>query len=515
MFLTQLQLLSLLLINKMKRLPTFLTIMLFVSLFSFNDKVLANDYDDIIESALLYRGDVTSAVGTTEGDWTAFAYGRYYNSEMPGYCNALSQDVKERYKSENKLSAAKSTEWHRIILSLLANGKNPFSFTEENINLMADGTYNRGYTISLGRQGINGWIWSLIALDSVNTEIPYNAFYSRDDIIIEIIKQQTSDGGFALSGTVGDIDITANVITALAPYYGNSALYTYELNKTGVSVTKSVKNIIDEALIFLSNSQLATGGYSSFGTENCESSAQIITALCTMGIDIYSDNRFIKNGKTVVDAVLSYRNPDGGFSHISGGVSSIQATDQASIALIAIDRLYSGETPVYDFSNLDFSNGNPNDDDENISDNQNNTSSTLPNENNTNKPLHTITSVIEQYEPIFDNNSDNNENNYYSEINTNQINNNITTTFVSSNIVINSNVTESSMKSDISDKKSISKNNTTTVTYTTSVTESNSGQENKTKSKLPLFIIIPTAVSAVCGAGLIVYQNFMIRKEIK
>ncbi len=514
MFLTQLQLLSLLLVNKMKKLPTFLTIMLIVSLFSFSDKALADDYDDIIESALLYRGDVTSAVGTTEGDWAAFAYGRYYNSEMPGYCSALSQDVKERYKSENKLSAAKSTEWHRIILSLLANGKNPFSFTEENINLMADGTYNRGYTISLGRQGINGWIWSLIALDSVNTEIPDNAYYSRNDIIIEIIKQQTPDGGFALSGTVGDIDITANVITALAPYYGNSALYTFELNKTGDSVTKSVKNIIDEALIFLSNSQLATGGYSSFGTENCESSAQIITALCTMGIDIYSDNRFIKNGKSVVDAVLSYRNSDGGFSHLSGGVSSIQSTDQAAIALIAIDRLYSGETPVYDFSNLDFSNGNPNDD-ENISDNQNNTSSTLPNENNTNKPSHTITSVIEQYEPIFDNNSDNNENNYYSEIYTNQINSNITTTSVSSNIVINSNVTESSMKSEISDKKSISKNNTTTVTYTTYVTESNSGQENKTKSKLPLFIIIPTTVSAVCGAGLIVYQNFMIRKEIK
>jgi len=344
MFLTQLQLLSLLLVNKMKKLPTFITIMLIVSLFSFSDKALADDYDDIIESALLYRGDVTSAVGTTEGDWAAFAYGRYYNSEMPGYCSALSQDVKERYKSENKLSAAKSTEWHRMILSLLANGKNPFSFTEENINLMADGTYNRGYTISLGRQGINGWIWSLIALDK------FTIIDKIIDIIIEIIKQQTPDGGFALSGTVGDIDITANVITALAPYYGNSALYTYELNKTGDSVTKSVKNIIDEALIFLSNSQLATGGYSSFGTENCESSAQIITALCTMGIDIYSDNRFIKNGKSVVDAVLSYRNPDGGFSHLSGGVSSIQATDQAAIALIAIDRLYSGETPVYDFS---------------------------------------------------------------------------------------------------------------------------------------------------------------------
>ncbi|MDE5916663.1 MAG: hypothetical protein K2G62_00875, partial [Oscillospiraceae bacterium] len=263
---------------------------------------------------------------------------------------------------------------------------------------------------------------------------------------------------------------------------------------------------------------LTTGGYSSYGTENCESSAQIVTALCTMGIDVYSDSRFIKNGNTVVDAVLSYRNPDGGFSHISGGVSNIQATDQAAIALIALDRLYSGETSVYDFSNLDFNTGTPDDDGngENGSDNQDNISSTVPHENNANKPLYTVTSVIEQYEPIFDNNSDNNENNYYSEINTTQINkSNVITTSVSLNKVIESNVTESSVKSDISDKKSISKKNTTTVTYTTSVTESSSGQENKTKSKLPLFIIIPTAVSAVCGTGLIIYQNFIIRKEIK
>ena len=73
----------------MKKLPTFLTIMLIVSLFSFSDKALADDYDDIIESALLYRGDVTSAVGTTEGDWAAFAEGGYYNWEMAVYFSAL------------------------------------------------------------------------------------------------------------------------------------------------------------------------------------------------------------------------------------------------------------------------------------------------------------------------------------------------------------------------------------------------------------------------------------------
>ena len=68
------------------------------------------------------------------------------------------------------------------------------------IDLIADGTYDRGRTTPLGRQGINGWIWGLIALDSLRYPIPDGAFYTRDDIILEILRQQLPDGGFALSG---------------------------------------------------------------------------------------------------------------------------------------------------------------------------------------------------------------------------------------------------------------------------------------------------------------------------
>lgn len=56
------------------------------------------------------------------------------------------------------------------------------------INLIADGTYDRGKTVSLGRQGITGWIWGLIALDAMRYEIPNGAYYSRDDIITEILR---------------------------------------------------------------------------------------------------------------------------------------------------------------------------------------------------------------------------------------------------------------------------------------------------------------------------------------
>ncbi len=66
------------------------------------------------------------------------------------------------------------------------------------IDLIADGTYDRGKTASLGRQGINGWIWGLIALDSLRYEIPEGGYYSREDLITEILCRQLADGALPL-----------------------------------------------------------------------------------------------------------------------------------------------------------------------------------------------------------------------------------------------------------------------------------------------------------------------------
>ncbi len=80
---------------------------------------------------------------------------------------------------------------------------------------------------SLGKQGINGWIWGLIALDSMRYEIPSDAFYTRDDIIKEILSRQLPSGGFTLSGTQPDPDITAMALQALAPYCESEKEYIY------------------------------------------------------------------------------------------------------------------------------------------------------------------------------------------------------------------------------------------------------------------------------------------------
>ena len=216
-------------------------------------------------------------------------------------------------------SAAKATEWHRISLAILAMGGDPTNFgTDANgepINLIADGTYNRGRTTPLGRQGINGWIWGLITLDSLRYPVPDDAFYTREDIIEEILCCQLSDGGFALSGEVSDPDITAMALQALAPYYDSDTLHRYTRKITGETEEKTVRQITEEALSCLSALQLPSGDFKSWGTQNVESTDQVVVALCCLGIDPLSDPRFIKDGKTLLDGILRYRMPDGGFVH--------------------------------------------------------------------------------------------------------------------------------------------------------------------------------------------------------
>ena len=169
----------------------------------------------------------------------------------------------------------------------------------KSINLIADGTYDRGKTTPLGRQGINGWIWGLITLDSMSYEVPEGAYYTRDDIIVEIIKQQLTDGGFALSGKTADADITAMALQALAPYYNSEKSYTYTQRVNKKKVTKAVYQIVDEALECLSKQQLDTGDFASWGTENVESTDQVVVALCSLGIDPLTDKRFMKKRKYI------------------------------------------------------------------------------------------------------------------------------------------------------------------------------------------------------------------------
>lgn len=303
--------------------------------------------------------------GTTPGDWYPIGLGRIgIEDNQNGYLATIADVVSKRYATENKLDKAKATEWHRISLAILASGGNPRKAGNDgNIDLIADGTYNRvdadGKGI-LGKQGINGFIWGLITLDSMYYATPSDAHYTRDDIILNILNRELDGGGWALSGDIADPDITAMAIQALAPYYNSEKVYSYiNKNISETAQMSKVRDAVDRALTKLSDLQQADGGYVSWGSANSESAVQVAVALCSLGRDIFSDTSFVRDGKTVWDGIIKYRNTDGGFLHSFvydednptslPDKSNTMASEQALYGMAAIMRLMKGQRRLYDF----------------------------------------------------------------------------------------------------------------------------------------------------------------------
>lgn len=252
------------------------------------------------------------------------------------------------------LHRTKYTEYSKAILSLTAIG----------IDARDVGGYNLLASLAdftnVTRQGCNGPIWALIALNS-------NPAY--DIPLVEGVQVQTTEqvlvdyltgielqgGGWTLMGDEPDVDITAMAIQSLAPYYGQEG-------------REAVTDAVDRGLEVLSSLQQAsTGGFQSWGTDNSESCAQVIVALCSLGIDPAMDERFLKGGNWTVGNLASYYVEGSGFMHTKPGTASNggaeagtvngMATEQGFYALTAYQRLLEGKTSLYDMSDVELTPG--------------------------------------------------------------------------------------------------------------------------------------------------------------
>ena len=288
------------------------------------------------QAALASKAGLTA--GTSGGEWVALGLARsgsISDTLAEQYAQAAYQYVKK--KGSSTMSDSKSTENSRMILALTSIGKDPSDVAGYDLlEPLADLDYVKS-------QGINGPIFALIALDSHDYEIPKavagKTQTTREALIDAILAAQLSDGGWNVNGNGADADMTAMAIQALAPYYSSNAI---------------VKSAIDDALNRLSQMQEANGGYTSWGTANAESVAQVIVALTSLGIDPASDGRFIKNGYSTLDALATFYNDKGGFKHSQSDTTSSNglATEQAYYALASWYRLKAGKTSLYDMSDV-------------------------------------------------------------------------------------------------------------------------------------------------------------------
>ena len=303
-------------------------------------------------AALMYKTIPKPVVASIGGEWTVLSLARsgikvpkkYYED----YYKRVEKTVKD---SKGILHRMKFTEYSRVILALTAINK----------DVTDVGGYNLLSYLSdfdnVKKQGINGPIFALIAFDAGNYDIPIDKKASVQttrqgiiDFILdkEIHKGTSKAGGWALSGTDPDPDITFMAIQSLANYMDQ----------------KEVKEAVDRALKVMSKKQLSTGGYNSWGTENCESTAQAIVALTALGIDIDTDSRFIKTDKkgnknTLMDGMMQFYCKGGGFAHVNEGYDggggsgtglNAMATDQGMYALDAYYRYINGKNKLYDMT---------------------------------------------------------------------------------------------------------------------------------------------------------------------
>ena len=263
---------------------------------------------------------------------------------------------KVNYLTENNgklTNTVKYTEYSKAIITLTALGKDARDIAGYNLfEPLADFE-------TVTAQGTNGPIWALIALNcnpaySIPEVSGVKVQTTEQRLVDYLLSKETSKGGWTLAGNNPDSDLTGMALQALAPYYH-------------VKGYEKVTAAIDRALEVLSTMQNQSGGYSTMGVETSESCAQVLTALCALGIDPMKDERFVKGGSWIVENLLSYRIPGSGFMHVkagaanngggaAGGVDGI-ATEQAYYALTAYQRLLDGKTALYDMSDINLNKG--------------------------------------------------------------------------------------------------------------------------------------------------------------
>jgi hypothetical protein len=274
-------------------------------------------------------------VGSIGGEWAVLGLARSGFAVSESYYENYYNRVVNYVKANNGiLSERKYTEYSRVAIALTAIGKNPADVGGYNL-LAPLGDYNK--TVY---QGINGAIFALIALDCGDYAMPVNSGAevkaSRSMYVDYILKKQLPDGGWALTGSSADADVTGMALQALSNYQNRA----------------DVKAAVEKGLVCLSGIQQADGGFISWSVGNCESTAQVIVALGELGISV-DDSRFVKNGNSLLDNLMSFYSKGGGFKHTEdGNGNNGMSTEQGLYALASIKRVVSGSNSLYDMSDV-------------------------------------------------------------------------------------------------------------------------------------------------------------------
>ena len=301
-------------------------------------------FDEAYAGAKAYIQSAVSApvVSYLFGEWAVLGLARakvpLSEAYIAAYYEKVVAYVKANIGSDGILRAPDDkntpviTDNERIVLALTAIGKDPANVGGENL-LKALQNKDIMKVTDTSNTDINGLVMGLLALNSRN--------YTSDTswLVQAVLAQQNEDGSWSSSADtkpVGDVDMTAMALQALAPYHKDSG-------------NETVNTAVEKALNWLS------GKYRS-GYDSSERCAQVVIALSALNLDANTDARFTKTveGKTlsVLGNLLQYRVAEnGGFKHqFADKAVNEMATEQALCAMAAYARFTEKANALYDMT---------------------------------------------------------------------------------------------------------------------------------------------------------------------
>lgn len=252
-----------------------------------------------------------------------------------GLKDSLKQADIEKYVTDAKKliqTSKKGTDFDKTAIIFTSLGIDPRTVTLE------DGSHFDiiDYIANMKKMDlINGATFALLAYDSNNYPV-VDKPWTRENVINYIKEAQRTDGGWALIPTLPtDTDITAMVLSALAPYY-NAEEDLYD-----------VKECVEKGISCLSKLQGEDGLYAYGKTKNSNTAAMVIIALSALGIDADKDSRFIQNDVSALDALLHFETAEHKIGYTDTTKANNMATEQGFRALVNYKAFKEGQGPAY------------------------------------------------------------------------------------------------------------------------------------------------------------------------
>ena len=310
-----------------------------------------------IEEGPILSGDILDRAGSGASDWFAFDITRMgIEDNRTDYLARLYQYVENFYVHlDDNIRTVRVSDMHRVVLTIEALGGDPTSFGKDpegnSIDLVDDTVWNSLWG-DPGDQGVNGYIWALLTIDSRGYEEPENAEWTREMLLSSLLSWQHEDGGFGLvKADASDVDLTSMALTALGPYRDRTEPVVLENDGEVI-----VREAADSAFEFLAAEQQDDGSILTYKSERTsESTSWAMMALCAWDRDPDTDEQFTKNGHSLLDGLNGFRLEDGGVIHSLDAedpetAGSEMSAYQALYALEAVRRLKAQEEGVFSIS---------------------------------------------------------------------------------------------------------------------------------------------------------------------